>query len=199
MVPALAFLDSNRVLVSRVSHGAGNQKSGFVPSREEQWFRYERSISYSLEESLAALAGVLEARVHLNLPETDPLFGTKKEGMGSGSVLLLVDSRYAASNDEISALVAGAAGLEPKQITVLRSVAPQDGSALRDAQSNSIEEEGDGHIAVAEPEEQAPRAQVLAMGAAGFTLCAVVWAQLRNRRRPERVRFRRLDQRDGEE
>jgi hypothetical protein len=57
------------------------------------------------------------------LPETDPLFGTRKESIGSGSVLLIVDSRYGSKDEEIAALVAGAAGVPAAKVTVLKSQA----------------------------------------------------------------------------
>jgi type III secretion protein J len=123
IVPALAYLDTNRVLSPRSSAVGNGGKSSFVPSREEQWFRYERSVAVSIEESLSAMLGVLEARVHLNLPETDPLFGTRKESTGSGSVLLVVDARYVAKDEEISGLVSGAAGIPAAKVAVLKSQA----------------------------------------------------------------------------
>lgn len=123
IVPALAYLDTNRVLAPRSSAGSAGTKSGFVPSREEQWFRYERSVATSIEDSLGAMLGVLEARVHLNLPETDPLFGTRKENTGSGSVLLVVDARYTSRDEEISGLVSGAAGIPAAKVAVLKSQA----------------------------------------------------------------------------
>ncbi len=122
---ALVYLDTNRVLSPRSSGPASGSKGGFVPSREEQWFRYERSVAGTIEDSLSAVSGILEARVHLNLPETDPLFGTRKESVGSGSVLLIVDSRYASKDEEIAALVAGAAGVPAAKVTVLKSQAHQ--------------------------------------------------------------------------
>ena len=123
VVPALAYLDTNRVLSPRSPGNGAGGKGGFVPSREEQWFRYERSVALSIEDSLSTVSGVLEARVHLNLPETDPLFGTRKESIGSGSVLLIVDGRYGSKDEEIAALVAGAAGVPAAKVTVLKSQA----------------------------------------------------------------------------
>lgn len=123
VVPSLNFLDSTRVLSPRQAGAGAGNKSGFVPSREEQRFRYERAVAISIEESLAAMRGVLEARVHLNLPESDPLFGTRKENLGSGSVLLVTDSSLSAKDDEIAALVSGAAGIPAGKVSVLRSQA----------------------------------------------------------------------------
>jgi len=186
VVPALAFLENNRVLVSRVSAAGSSVRGSIVPSREEQWFRYERAMAQSIEESLGALAGVLEARVHLNLPEIDPLFGTERAESGSGSVLLLVNSRYVASNDEVAALVGGAAGLPPSQVTVLKSLA-----------TGRLE---------AEPREELPQAPREAQNASGKEVQRVVAGALgaagvigslialRRRRVPRAVR--RLDDRD---
>ena len=122
-VPALAFLETNRVLAPRAAQAGSATKSGFVPSREEQWFRYERSVASSIEDSLGTVRGVLEARVHLNLPETDPLFGTRRESIGSGSVLLVIDEHYSSKDEEIAALVGGAAGIPSTKVNVLRSLA----------------------------------------------------------------------------
>lgn len=120
---ALGYVDSQRILSVRDSKASGAAKGSLIPSREEQRFRYERSISGSLEESLTAMPGVLEARVHLNLPEEDPLFGARSPAKGSGSVLLVVDERFTAPDGEISALVGGAAGLPPEGVRVLKSKA----------------------------------------------------------------------------
>jgi type III secretory pathway lipoprotein EscJ len=70
-----------------------------------------------------ALTGVLESRVHLNLPPTDPIFGrsTEKEYHSSGSVLLITDETFQEVHREIQILVAGAAGISPDSISVLIS------------------------------------------------------------------------------
>lgn len=138
IVPALAFLDANRVLNQRGANVPTTNKRSLVPGREEQRFQYERSVALSIEDSLSAIQGVLEARVHLNLPETDPLFGTRKEDAGSGSVLLVVDSRFTAQDGDISSLVAGAAGIPSTKINVLRSVAlPQVATSTSTISSRS--------------------------------------------------------------
>ncbi len=122
IVPALTYLDTQRVLASRDVKGPTG-KGSMIPSREEQWFRYERSVAMSIEESLAAIPGVLEARVHVNLPEEDPLFGVPGRPGGSGSVLLVVEERFVTKDEEIAALVGGAAGIPRDVIRVLKSPA----------------------------------------------------------------------------
>jgi len=148
LVKALEFLDSHRVLAGRASVANASGKGGFVPSREEQWFRYERSVATSIEESLGAIQGVLEAKVHVNLPEVDPLFGTRRDDRGSGSVLLLVDDRFGPKSDEIAALVGGASGIPPNTITVLVSTARLEASPvdepLTGASIGAPEHDGNG-------------------------------------------------------
>lgn len=121
VVKALTYLETTRVLSPRGTSSTVSTKGGFVPSRDEQRFRYERSVALSIEDSLGAMRGVLEARVHLNLPENDPLFGTRKESSGSGSVLLVTDSDFSAKDEEVAALVSGAAGIPAAKVSVLRS------------------------------------------------------------------------------
>jgi hypothetical protein len=75
---------------------------------------------------LNTLTGVLEAHVHVNLPEHDPLLGRKRDVGGTGSVLLVIDDRFGVKDEEISALVAGAAGVPAGSVTVLRSLAARD-------------------------------------------------------------------------
>ncbi len=201
IVPALSFLESNRVLIARPSGGA---KSGIVPSREEQWFRYERAMAQTIEESLGALSGVLEARVHLNLPETDPLFGTRKEAVGSGSVLLLIDSRYSAANGEVAALVAGAAGIPVAQVTVLKSAASPPPVAARPAEKTSegeaLEAASQQPIGAAKPAGGSGLNMPVTIGLAAAVGVAgvVLLSRLRQPRR-QPFAFRRLDRHDNDE
>ena len=189
IVPALSYLDTNRVLSPRTSAVSAGSKGGFVPSREEQWFRYERSVAISIEDSLSAMLGVLEARVHLNLPETDPLFGTRKESSGSGSVLLVVDARYAARDEEIAALVSGAAGIPGSRVTVLKSQAPQVVGA---AHSQEVPQAASQIVAGSTGSSAETVSSIVPgeIGIAGAAVVAFVWAGvyvLRSRRR--RVTF----------
>ncbi len=202
ILPALTFLESNRVLTPRGQTSAGS-KGGLVPSRQEQWFRYERAMAQSMEDSLAALAGVLEARVHVNLPESDPLFGAKKREGGSGSVLLLIDGSFVATNEEVSSLVAGAAGIPAKNVTVLKSVAPQRPSELgREPGAGALSSLSEqGEIASSAPSAQRSGRPDLVTGilAAAAGIMVALGAQLVWRRRQPPLRFRRLDGRDAEE
>jgi type III secretion protein J len=120
MIPALSYIETRRILTTRDAKSVSN-KGSMIPSREEQRFRYERSVAVSIEESLSALPGVLDARVHVNLPDDDLLFGDLARKGGSGSVLLVVDRTFVAGDDEVAALVGGAAGLPRDVVRVLKS------------------------------------------------------------------------------
>lgn len=200
IVPALAFLESNRVLIARGTSSAPS-KGGIVPSRQEQWFRYERAMALSIEESLGAIAGVLEARVHLNLPETDPLFGTSPQGNTSGSVLLLIDSHYAASNEEIASLVGGAAGIPVSQVTVLKSFAlpppetaprPDLGKAGVSTEMVNLQYER------SEPESRYHPTFTI-VGCVMASIVALAGVSTMHRRKKRQFTFHRLDSRDSEE
>jgi len=120
IIQALSYIETRRVLPTRDAKVVAS-KGAVIPSREEQWFRYERSVALSIEESLSALPGVLDARVHVNLPDDDPLFGDSARKGGSGSVLLVVDRRFVIGDEEVAALVGGAAGLPHGVVRVLKS------------------------------------------------------------------------------
>ncbi len=180
MVPALGYLDTRRVLVTRDSPDVAS-KGTIIPSREEQWFRYERSMAHSIEESLSTLPGVLEARVHLNLPDEDPLFGDGTRGGGSGSVLLVVDARFSAGVGEVAAVVSGAAGLKPELVRVLtsttsESIAPPLIEAARPTSVSSLPQI-----------KRIVRADLCIMAAVMFV--GVLGFRLLKRRSKKRVRF----------
>jgi type III secretory pathway lipoprotein EscJ len=214
VLPALSFLDSHRVLPSRDGDPKPKSQGGLVPSREEQWFRYERSVAQSIEDSLSTMQGVLEARVHLHLPESDPLFGVRRDDRGSGSVLVVVDTRFSAKDEELSSLVAGAAGIVAGNVRVLRSIAPTShreppASATRIAERNSapalttpegisaaMPAEGSSRDRALVDAEFLSRAEIGLASVAGIGVAAV--GAFLARRRKSRVTFT-LPIRDDEE
>jgi type III secretion protein J len=189
MVPALGYLDTRRVLVTRDSPAVAS-KGPIIPSREEQWFRYERSMAHAIEESLSTLPGVLEARVHLNLPDEDPLFGDGAQGGGSGSVLLVVDARFSAGEGEVAAVVSGAAGLKPELVRVLtsttgESVAPPLIEAAQPTSDSSLSKM-----------KQVVRADLCIVGVGA--LGGVLGVRILRRRSKKRVKFEAPKQLDFE-
>lgn len=93
-------------------------------SREEQRFSLERGMSGELEKTLNQIPGVLESRVHLTLPSTDPVFGTRIEkSLSSASVLLIVEPEANINSSDVGQLVAGASGIPAKDVSVLQTIA----------------------------------------------------------------------------
>ncbi len=174
IVSALSLLDTQRVLAPRGGDSLVG-KSSMIPSREEQRFRYERALAASIEDSLSAIPGVLEPRVHINVPDQDPLFPSQDLRLGSGSVLLVVDESFKASDDEISALIAGAAGISREAVRVLKSIAPPPRSPLGPDATL---------IAVRREEMHSTSTPPWAVGAAiaGGVLCALGIRRLATRR-----------------
>jgi len=140
-IPALSLLSHARVF-RRLDNARSELASGMLPNRETQRFQYERALASDIESTLMALDGVLESRVHLNLPPMDPIFGrsTEKEYNSSGSVLLITDNTFAEGQREIQVLVAGAAGISPDSISVLIS-GPQSVTGIDLVQKESPNEQ----------------------------------------------------------
>ncbi len=118
---ALKHIQDQRIF--RTKRNVEKSKSAFVSSREQQRFKHERGLSAEIEQTLLSLEGVLECRVHLNLPRRDPIFGhtLDKENNGSGSVLLVAEEEFSANDESIAALVSGAAGIPKDFISVMVS------------------------------------------------------------------------------
>lgn len=98
-------------------------KAGMVPTPVEEHARYLHALSGELSRSLESLDGVVESRVHLGLPQEDPLRpGDRRPARAA----VLVRCRPAscgsvrAMEPGIRSLVAGAAeGLTPDAVSLL--------------------------------------------------------------------------------
>lgn len=99
--------------------------SSMLSSREEQKLHYERTVSAEIEYTLTALPGVLDARVHLNLPDRDPLLGelSTRNNNATASVLLVLESDAEIVIPDIQQLLSGAAGIPVNNVSVLTSKA----------------------------------------------------------------------------
>lgn len=108
---------------------AGHADSGsMVASRDQQRFAFERALSTEIERTLLSMEGVVDARVHLNLPQVDPLFGKLVAGsQGSGSVFLVSESTPEFDRDLIARLASGASGIPAGHIAVLVEILPSAG------------------------------------------------------------------------
>ncbi len=117
---ALSYLSATRVL--REGRTPLVERSPFTTPPDEQRFVLQRKLSAEIEDTLATVSGILEARVHLNLPPVDPLFGkVMDEKKGTASVLLVVEQDATVERDAVAALVAGASGIAKEKIAVLVS------------------------------------------------------------------------------
>lgn len=113
---------SNRRLLSKAPQIKTSANSMFQ-SRDEQKQLLEKMLGHEIEYTLLALPGVLDARVHLNMPFRDPLAVSfaKVESSGSASVLLIVDKGVHFSETDIQSLVSGASGILPEKVMLLHS------------------------------------------------------------------------------
>ncbi len=136
MVRAISYLsETKRLGTTRESLV---QKPSMMSSREDQHFHYERALSREIEHTLMAIAGVLEARVHLNLPAVDPLFGKALNNqVGSASVLLIVEKNNPIPREQIAQLVAGAGGIAEKSVAILFSEVESSDQKIILASKNS--------------------------------------------------------------
>ncbi len=127
---ALQLLDDKRTIRAPIK--ASTIKGSMISSREAQKFEYERGLSQEIENTLRTLEGILEARVHLNLPTPDPLLGKDKDKQnGTGSVLVVARQNLVIDKLEIAKLVSGASGINSDRISVLISLMiPEEPSRL---------------------------------------------------------------------
>lgn len=99
-------------------------KGSMVPSAAEERALYLHALAGELSRSVEAIDGVVEARVHLALPEPNPLRADAAAPAPRAAVLVKslpgARERLAALSGGIQALVAGAvAGLEPGAVSVV--------------------------------------------------------------------------------
>lgn len=97
-----------------------NESKKFISSKDEDKFKYERSISYAIEDTISRINGVLEAKVNLFISNDSPgLELSKTDNKSSASVLLVVENEADISEDSISKLVGSASGINSERVNVL--------------------------------------------------------------------------------
>jgi type III secretion protein J len=98
-------------------------EGSMVPSPAEERARFQHAVAGELSRSLEALDGVVSARVHLALPEPDPLRPGERPPPRAGVLLRCRPAACAAVRGlepGVRALVAGAAdGLDPAAVAVV--------------------------------------------------------------------------------
>jgi type III secretory pathway lipoprotein EscJ len=122
VLKALSALSDARVF-RRAGGDYRERGESMLPSRDAQRFQFERAVAQEIELTLSALGGVLESRVHLHLPPSDPLFGRKiTDGSStSASVLLITEESFAEDVEQIKDLVSAAAGVNREKVSILVS------------------------------------------------------------------------------
>ncbi len=107
-------------------------KGALVPSQLTEQAQYVTGLSGELERTLAVIEGVLGARVHLSLPDRDPLREGPRPKATASVLLKHRGSTPPIDAHEVKRLVAGAApGLLPDDVAVVMVPRPA-GSAAGD-------------------------------------------------------------------
>ena len=92
---------------------------GLLPSPTAERARLSASLAVDLERTLEAIPGVTTARVHLALPDVDPLRAEDGRPRVTAAVLLRTRSVLTLGSDELKRMIAGAVeGLQPEGVTL---------------------------------------------------------------------------------
>ncbi len=106
-------------------------KGALLPSRLTEHAQFLAGLSGELERTLLAIEGMLSARVHVSLPEADPL---REAPRAKATASVLLQHRGATppiDAHEVKRIVAGAApGLAPDDVAVV--MVPRPGGAAAD-------------------------------------------------------------------
>jgi type III secretion protein J len=95
-------------------------KGSLVPSQLTEHAQFVTGLSGELERTLSAIEGVLAARVHLSLPEVDPLREGPRPKATASVLLKHRGTTPPLDAHEVKRLVAGAApGLSPDDVAVV--------------------------------------------------------------------------------
>lgn len=159
---------------------------GLFPSRQERLARIERELGRELELTLRAAPGVVDARVHLSLPQPPPLVGSAPPLPGKAVAVVLHDGRQQGWDEEqVRALVAGAVqGLAPEQVQVLLREVPAAAAAPTESSDAAPETQWVtvGPLVVERGSARLLRILLGAVSGAGLLLVAVIvtlWWRLR--------------------
>lgn len=116
---ALAVIEDSKVLKTRESR-TKDSSNAMLQSREQREQLLEQDRALEIESTLERIPGVLEARVHLYLPENSNLGLGAKQNPKSGSVFLIAKSKEV-DRAHVAQLVAGAVGIQAQAISVMLS------------------------------------------------------------------------------
>jgi type III secretion protein J len=103
-----------------------------IPTASEERARYVDALAGEIERTLESADGIVNARVHLVLEESDPLAVDTKPRRGARAAVLLKarQGRAPLAQGDVQKLVAGSvAGLEPASVSVVVTAASEPGEA----------------------------------------------------------------------
>jgi len=109
----------------RAGFGELYRQSSFWPSPSEERAKYLEALTGEITQTLEAVEGVARARIHLVLPEPDPMDGRPRVA-AQAAVLLKLRTGQAQpiSEGEVRKLVAGSVpGLDPRAVAVVFTAA----------------------------------------------------------------------------
>ncbi len=117
---AMALLQRNGLPPDRYdSLGSVFEKEGFVSSPLEERARLNHALSQEISQTISSIDGVLSARVHLAVPEQDPLSKVKRPSSASVFIKHRVDVALDDQVMKIKALVVdGMENLSAENVTV---------------------------------------------------------------------------------
>lgn len=117
--PALRAIENSRML-TRGENRHKPQESSFIPSDNQQLQAAERQLSWSIEETLERIPGVVEAKVHLWLNKPTQFgLSAQDNSARSASALLLTEPTAALNLVELKLLLAGATGAPQNAISIV--------------------------------------------------------------------------------
>jgi type III secretion protein J len=96
-----------------------------IPTATQERALHVAALAGELARTLETIDGVLAARVHLSLPDDNPLREAEHKATPSASVLIKARTGTALAEDDVKRLVAGSVeGLAPARVSVVMTVAP---------------------------------------------------------------------------
>jgi|GEM_PF-3259840 type III secretory pathway lipoprotein EscJ len=119
---AVTILDNLKLFAPSPDSKVESTSSIFA-SNEDIRLAFEQRKGNDIAHTLKGLADVLQAKVHLNIPNSVKRFGgatTNEES--SASVILIVDPNFNITAEEIKGLVGGAVGIPQERVQVLLHV-----------------------------------------------------------------------------
>lgn len=120
---AAEILQSMRL--SKSSGGIAMEGASLLAGRDERRIQLQMLRAREIEETLESLDGALEARVHLNTPQSTTRLEGEHAERATAGVLLIVEPDFNSTPEEIARLVGGSTGCPAEAVSViLKPVTP---------------------------------------------------------------------------